>query len=280
MPVDTLLIGVLAGLLIWAILRAPGAYDGRAVVNSATGGAQQEPHQGSDSRNADRTPTTPTPDDNVKSKENQTPKPKRPRNQASSNKGLFIARAYEIKKPPNLPGDESDEHLDEQARGTADDGMLTKRWRLVGPITTLVRRLTPLFRWTSIERADSYEVTIYDDAFSLIDSSGPIKTTWWRTRKPLERGRLYRWMVTAEKDGKEIFAAPPRGAAFQVIEEAELIHVQRELRKTDSQALRSLIYAEAGLLDDAEIELQRHLENRPYDKQARELVKTIRSWRN
>ena len=43
--------------------------------------------------------------------------------------------------------------------------------------------------------------------FNLIDSSGPIRTTWWRTLKPLERGRLYRWMVTAEKDGEEIFAA-------------------------------------------------------------------------
>jgi hypothetical protein len=43
--------------------------------------------------------------------------------------------------------------------------------------------------------------------------------------------------------------------------------------------LRRGIYAEAGLLDEAEIELQRHLEYRPYDKQAKELVKTIRFWR-
>ena len=43
-------------------------------------------------------------------------------------------------------------------------GMLTKRWRIVGPMTTLVRSLTPRFKWTSTERADSYEVSIYDDA--------------------------------------------------------------------------------------------------------------------
>jgi hypothetical protein len=194
--------------------------------------------------------------------------------------GLLIAKVYHLKKPSNLPGDESDEHLDEQARGTAVEGMLTKRWRIVGPMTTLVRSLTPQFKWTSTERADSYEVSIYDDAFNLIDSSGPIRTTWWRTRKPLERGRLYRWMVTAEKDGKEIFAAPPRGAAFTIIQEAELIDVQRKLTGSHSPVVRGLIYAEAGLLDEAEIELQRHLEFRPYDKQAKELVKTIRSWRN
>jgi hypothetical protein len=143
-----------------------------------------------------------------------------------------------------------------------------------------VRSPTPEFKWTSTVRADSYEVSIYDDAFKRIDSSGPIKTTWWRTRRMLERGRLYRWMVTAEKDGEEIFAAPPRGAAFEVIGEAELIDVQRKLRGARSPALRGLICAEAGLLDEAEVELQRHLEYRPYDKQAKELVKRIRSWRN
>ena len=69
-------------------------------------------------------------------------------------------------------------------------------------MSTLVRSLTPEFRWSSKERADSYEVSIYDDAFNLVDSSGPIKTTWWRTRKALSRGQEYKWMVTAEKDGK------------------------------------------------------------------------------
>lgn len=147
-------------------------------------------------------------------------------------------------------------------------------------MTTLVRSLTPRFHWTSRERADSYEVFIYDEAFNPIDSSGPIRTTWWRNRKPLERGRLYRWMVTAEMDGKEIFAAPPRGAAFQVIEQAELIDVQQKLRGANSPAVRGLIYAEAGLLDEAEIELRKYVESRPFDKQAKQLVKTIRCWRN
>jgi hypothetical protein len=275
-----LLIGVLLALVLWAILRAPGRYDDKVVGNSETGGAQQEAHQGPDSPTDDRTPTTPTPKNNVTTKEKQRPRIDKPRNQLSSINGLFIARAYEIKKPSNLPGDESDENLDEQERGTAVEGTLTKRWRIVGPMMTLVRSATPWFRWTSTERADSYEVSIYDDSFNLIDSSGPVRTTWWRTRKPLERGRLYRWMVTAEKDGKEIFAAPPRGAAFRIIEAAESIDVQRKLRGTHSSAVRGLIYAEAGLLDDAEIELQRHLNYLPYDKQAKKLIKTIRSWRN
>jgi hypothetical protein len=201
--------------------------DCKVADKSKTGGAQQESHQGSDSGNADRTPTTPTPENNVTIKETQKTKIDRPRNQPSNNKGLFIARAYEIKKPSNLPGAESDGYVDEQARGTALEEILTKRWRIVGPVTTLVRSVTPRFKWTSTEIADSYEVSIYDDTFNLIDSSGPIRTTWWQTRRQLDPGRLYRWMVTAEKDGKEIFAAPPRGAAFQVIQEEELMHVQR-----------------------------------------------------
>ena len=274
--IATLLIGILVGLLVWAILDATGGSRGKVVDKAETGGAQQDAPEGSDSPTA-KLPTPQPPENKVTIKEKQ---PSGPRNQPSSMGSLLIAKANEIKKPSNLPGDEPDEYLDERARGAAVEGMLTKGWRIVGPATTLVRSLTPEFKWTSTARADSYEVSIYDDAFNLIDSSGPIRTTWWRTSRTLERGRQYRWMVTGEKNGEEIFAAPPRGAAFEVLGEAELIDVQRKLRGARSSAHRGLICAEAGLLDEAEVELQRHLEYRPYDKQAKELVKRIRSWRN
>lgn len=87
-------------------------------------------------------------------------------------------------------------------------------------------------------------------------------------------------MVTAETDGKEIFAAPPRGAALKVVEKVELIRLQSRLRGTRSPAVRGLIHAEAGLLDQAEGELRTYLESHPSDERAKEFVKTIRSWRN
>jgi hypothetical protein len=274
-----LVIVVLAGFLIWEMLRAPGKHDGKFANNPKNGDAQLEAHQGSDSPTGAELPTPPTLD-NVLDKEKQNPEPERPRNQSSSMEGLLIAKVYHLKKPSNLPGDESDEHLDEQARGTTGEETLSRRWRIVGPMTTLVRSVTPQFRWSSTEPADYYQVSIYDDAFNLIDSSGPIRTTWWKTSKQLKRGQEYRWMVTAEKDGKEIFAAPPRGAAFKVIDEQELIELQTKLRGTRSRVARSIIYAEAGLLEEGMTELQRHLECHPHDKRATELVKRIRSWHN
>ena len=87
-------------------------------------------------------------------------------------------------------------------------------------------------------------------------------------------------MVTAERDGREIFAAPPNGAAFKVIDEEQLKRLQEKLRGTRSRMTRGILYAEAGLLNEAETELQKHLEYHPLDRQAKETVKTIQSWRN
>ena len=85
-------------------------------------------------------------------------------------------------------------------------------------------------------------------------------------------------MVTAEKDGKEIFAAPPNGAAFKVINEEGLIELRNKLRGTRSPVVRGLVYAEAGLLPEAEGEFRMYLESHANDKQVEELLRRVRSW--
>ena len=125
----TLLIGALVGLLIWAILRVPRAYDGKVVHDPQAGGEQQEARQSPDSPTAARPPTGPAPENITPNGDKQTPQISGPRNQSSSIDAPLIARAHDIKKPSNLPGDESDEHSDEQARGGAPEAVLTKEWK-------------------------------------------------------------------------------------------------------------------------------------------------------
>ena len=76
-----------------------------------------------------------------------------------------------------------------------------------------------------------------------------------------------------------IFAAPPNEAAFKVIEESKLRTLLDELRGARSPLVRSVIYAEAGVLDEAEAELRTYVQNPPDEKDTKKLFKTIHSWR-
>jgi len=65
-------------------------------------------------------------------------------------------------------------------------------------------------------------------------------------------------------------SASPRGEAFKVIDEEELIEVHHRLGGSYSPLARGITYAEAGLMDDAERGLQTQLGRQPRDKQAKE----------
>jgi len=96
----------------------------------------------------------------------------------------------------------------------------------------------------------------------------------------LEAGIVYTWTVTAIKDGQEVVSpASPARAEFKILEEPELRILKRIVRRTTSHAARGVMYAEVGLLDDAEKAFQTHLELRPADELVRQLLRTVQSWR-
>jgi hypothetical protein len=96
----------------------------------------------------------------------------------------------------------------------------------------------------------------------------------------LRAGIVYTWTVTALKNGREVVApAPPARAEFKVFEHSELAKLNRLLKRTRSNAARGVMYAEAGLLDDAEQEFRTHLKLQPADGRAKQLLLIVRSWR-
>lgn len=151
---------------------------------------------------------------------------------------------------------------------------------IVHPLTTVISNDRPTFSWTALNGATSYTVSVYDAELLLIKTSEELTETRWMMPDRLEAGSVYTWMVTALKDGQEIIApAQPARAEFKIIGKPELRSLNRAVNRTTSHAVRGLLYAEAGLLDDAEKELQKHLELWPQDKRVIELLRIVKSWR-
>ena len=148
------------------------------------------------------------------------------------------------------------------------------------PFTTLINNDRPTFSWTTLNGATSYTVSVYDADLHLVRTSEPLIETQWLMPDRLEAGMVYTWMVTARKDGEEIIApASPARAEFKILGKPELRKLNRMVRRTASHAARGVLYAEAGLLDEAEKEFQIHLRLRPIDERVKTLLQVVKSWR-
>lgn len=153
---------------------------------------------------------------------------------------------------------------------------------LLSPVSKVVRSVRPSFRWTAIEGGESYVVTIKDSRARTVAMSGPLSATEWSVSQPLRPGVVYSWKVLAVKDGEEVVSPPPTApdARFKVLEEspaAELIRAEQ--LQPRSHLLLGALYARAGLLDEAEREFQRLVENNPRSRVARELLRDLKSRR-
>ena len=151
---------------------------------------------------------------------------------------------------------------------------------IVHPFTTVISSDRPTFSWTALNGVTSYTVSVFDRDLRLVFTSEPLAKTQWLIPDRLEAGMIYTWTVTALKDGKEIVApAPPARAEFAILGKAQLIRLNRLLGSMMSHSARGVLYAENGLLDEAEKEFQTQLDLRPGDDRARQLLQVVKSWR-
>lgn len=154
---------------------------------------------------------------------------------------------------------------------------------LSGPVRKLLRTDKPAFRWQAVPQAQTYVVTVSDQNFNTIASSGPIKGTSWQPAKALPRGGVYSWQVTANvPDGPPVIspAAPAPEARFKVLEadQAQIIdQAQRQYGK--AHLILGIFYARAGLLEEAEQEFKALLNANPNSPIARNLLKEIQKAR-
>jgi type II secretory pathway component PulM len=151
---------------------------------------------------------------------------------------------------------------------------------LVSPLGTAVSSARPTFRWQNLAGATGYTVTVLDMDFNPVSKSPVLDSTSWTIAEPLERGRNYVWVVTAIKDGKEVKSpvAPAPEARFKVLDKEmadEVLKTRRAYR--DSHLISGLVYAQAGLLDEAEREFDLLVRANPKSAVARKLLRSIKS---
>lgn len=114
-------------------------------------------------------------------------------------------------------------------------------------------------------------------------ASAPLSTTKWQLPRALERGRIYKWQVTARKDEQQIIApaASVPEARFRILAKSKDDELrQLERTNTGSHLARGVLYAQAGLLDEAERELRALVKANPKSEVARKLLRSVRERRS
>jgi hypothetical protein len=155
-------------------------------------------------------------------------------------------------------------------------------FQVLRPIGMIVETNRPTFRWTELDGAANYTVTVTDTRLNQIETSPPLNVPHWTITKPLEYGAIYTWQVTALKDGKLVRSpVPPEPQAkFKVLDRATLEEL-KAVRRTQPRSHLALgvLYAEAGLLDEAEQEFRTLAKANPKIDVVRNLLRSVQSFK-
>jgi hypothetical protein len=146
------------------------------------------------------------------------------------------------------------------------------------PVGSVLKTNQPAFRWSTMEGATGYVVEVYDEQFKLVASSPQLTSPSWATT--LSYGNVYSWQVKATKDGQELTSPRPPApqAKFRVLDQGKLNELTRAKRAYGSSPLTlALLYADAGLLKEAEQELRLVRKANPNSDLARTLLRQIQA---
>ena len=161
--------------------------------------------------------------------------------------------------------------------GGTDNGV---PFALQTPIGKVIRENQPVLRWKPLKDATSYQVAIVDDKFRVVEQSGKLTATSWKPSKPLPRGANYSWQVTATRnDGTETVSpsSPAPQARFRIVEQNLFDDLQR-LEKSGARSHLALgvLYAKAGLKQEARREFEMLVKENPKSSLARKLLQSVK----
>jgi len=162
--------------------------------------------------------------------------------------------------------------------GSNDNGQV---FSVLEPAGNVLMTDRPAFRWSKLAGVSNYVVEVYDDQFKLVASSPQLTVTSWTSPQSLPRGRVYSWQVKASKDGAEITSPRPPApqAKFRVVDQARFNELSRAKRVYASSHLTlALLYADAGLLKEAEQELRLLRRSNPNSDIPRNLLRQIQGF--
>lgn len=153
---------------------------------------------------------------------------------------------------------------------------------LIQPYQTVVTEDRPLFAWRMPPDSTAYIVSIYDSNSKLALQSEPLLEPKWTPTTPLMRGETYSWEVSATVRGKAMIA-PPAGEprpAFRVMEAEKLSQLKMAEREAAGcHVVLGVLYANEGLLDEAEAEFTAIINANPTSQIAKELFDGVHQLR-
>jgi len=153
---------------------------------------------------------------------------------------------------------------------------------VTGPVGKVMLSDRPTFRWSQLEGASGYVVEVYDEKFNLVATSPQIIGNSWMAPQPLKRGGIYSWQVKAIKDGREFRSPRPPApqTKFRILDPAKVNELAQARRAYASSHLTlGLLYAEAGLLDQAEKEFSALQKANPDSTLVRRLLSQVQKLR-
>lgn len=154
-----------------------------------------------------------------------------------------------------------------------------QEFSVLAPAGTVLISDRPVFRWTGLEAATGYVVEVYDSQFKKVLASPEVTTFSWNATQSLPRGQVYSWQVKAVKDGREVTVPRPPApqAKFRVLDQESSNEISRAKRAYGSSHLTlALLYAKAGLLNEAEQELRLLQKANPQSEIVRKLLRQLR----
>jgi hypothetical protein len=165
-------------------------------------------------------------------------------------------------------------------RGGEDQG---GKFSVIEPVGKVILSDHPTFRWSRLDGATSYVVEIYDDKPALVATSPRLTGLSWTAEQSLQHGAIYSWQVKTVKDGLEFVTprAPTPQATFRILDQAkanELVQARRAY--ASSHLALGLLYAQAGVLDEAEQELRALQKANPNSAIVSRLLANVRALRN
>jgi anti-sigma factor RsiW len=163
--------------------------------------------------------------------------------------------------------------------GTDKEG---SAFSVIEPVGKVLLTDRPTFRWTPMEGATGYVVEVYDGEFNLAATSPQLASNSWALPKALSRGKVYTWQVKAFKDEQEFKSPRPPApqATFRILDRAKANELAKARRAYPSSHLAlGLLYAEAGLLIEAERELRALQKANPDSEIARSLLRQVQALR-
>lgn len=194
----------------------------------------------------------------------------------------FEARIAKILKGGDIAVDDSARQMRSSRGVLMGANEPAKSFSVNAPVGKILLTDRPEFRWNAVKDADSYEVNIYDSNFNPVATSGPLKSIHWRPSRSLKRGNVYQWQVTADVGGEKIKSPvqPAGPAKFKIVDSAKAAEITRARSTRPNQHLTlGILYAEAGLIDDAISEFEQLARANPDSELPKKILKQVRSRR-